>query len=71
MLGKYNHYYCNQIGSPVFAIEWHHSKCVCHDFDLQFHGHKFGNVIISKTVRASEKCSSMTFIDVDICHLME
>ena len=29
---------------------------------------KFWNVSISKTVWVSEKCSGMTFIEVDICH---
>ena len=29
-----------------------------------FSGHKFWNVIISKMVSASEKCSSMTFIEI-------
>ena len=28
-----------------------------HDLDLHFQGHEFRNVSISKTVRASEKCS--------------
>ena len=43
-------------------------NAVRHDLDLHFQRNEFSNVNISKTVRASEKCSSMTFIDVDICH---
>ena len=35
-----------------------------------FQGHKIWKIIICKTVRASEKCISMTFIDVDIRHRM-
>ena len=43
---------------------------VHHDLSLHFHSLEFLNVNISKTVRASEKCSNMTFIEVDICHGM-
>ena len=37
-------------------------------FDLHFQGHEFWNVNISKMVRSSKKCLSMTFIEFDICH---
>ena len=43
------------------------ANVVHHDLDLHFQGHDIWNVNISKTVRASEKCSIMTFIEVDIC----
>ena len=46
------------------------ANVVYHDLDLYFQGHEFWNVNISKTVRASEKFSSMIFIEVDICHRM-
>ena len=54
---KWKHYYCHQIGSSVFAIEWRHTNVGRHDFDLHF------QVRNAKTVRASvsEKCSSMIF----------
>ena len=35
-------------------------------FDLYFQGLEFLNAIISKTMKASEKCSRMTFIEDDI-----
>ena len=38
---------------------------------LHFHGRKFWNVKILKMVGAIEKCASMTFIEVEICHWME
>ena len=41
---------------------------VHHDFKLHFQGHKMLNGNIFKAVRASEKCSSINFIEVDICH---
>ena len=41
-----------------------------HDLDLHFQGHELLIVNISKTVRASTKCSSITFIEVDISHRM-
>ena len=44
---------------------------VHHDLDYYFEGYEFWNVNISKEkVRASEKCSSMTFMETDICHRM-
>ena len=43
---------------------------VDHDLGLHFQGHTFFNGNISKMVRASEKCSSMTFLEVDSCHQM-
>ena len=46
------------------------ANVVHYDLDLYFEGHELLNVNISKTVRASEKCSSMTLIEVDICHRM-
>ena len=47
------------------------ANVVYHDLDLKYQGHEFGNVNILKTVRASEKCSCMAFIEVDIDHRME
>ena len=44
------------------------TNVVRRDLDLHFQGHEFSNLNISKTVRASEKCSSTIFIDVDISH---
>ena len=38
-----------------------------HDFDLHFHGHKFWNVNIWKTVKNREKYTGMSFIQIDIC----
>ena len=46
------------------------ANAVHDDPDLHFRGHEFGNVNISKTVSANEKCSIMTFIEVEICHRM-
>ena len=44
------------------------------DLDIYFQGHTFyGNHVIFnmwKTVKASEKCLSTTFIEIDIIHLM-
>ena len=57
------------IGQKVMCtVEWRHCGVVHYDFDLRFQGHEFLNVNISKTVRTREKCSGMTFIEVDICH---
>ena len=41
---------------------------ILHDFDLHFQSHEFWNVIILNMVRASKKCSSITFIEVDSWH---
>ena len=46
------------------------AKVVRHDLDLHFQGHEFWKVNISKIVRANEKCSGTTFIEVDICNGM-
>ena len=46
------------------------ANVVYHDLDLHSQEHEFWNVNISKMVRASEKCSSVTFIEVDIFHRM-
>ena len=46
------------------------ANVVHRDFDLHFQGHKISNENISKTVRLSKKCSSMSFIEVEICHRM-
>ena len=56
--------------SHVSAIEWRHCECCTSWPWPAFHGHKFWNVNISKTVWASEKCSSINFIEVVICHRM-
>ena len=37
-------------------------------YPRHFQGHEYWNVNISKTVKASEKCSNTTFVEVDICH---
>ena len=60
------HYYCYQLGSHVFAIV----NVVPLDLDLHFQGYKIWNVNISKTMRASKKCSFMTFIEVDVPNQM-
>ena len=39
------------------------ANTIDHDFDLHYQGHEFWNANISKMVRASEKCSSMTYRD--------
>ena len=39
-----------------------------YELDLRFQGHAFWNVNSSKTLSAIQKCSSMTFIEVDICY---
>ena len=54
------------MGSRVFTNVVRH-----YYFDLDFHGHKFWNVNMAKMVRASEKCFSVTFIEINICHRME
>ena len=41
------------------------------DLDLNFQCHEFLKMNIAKMVRASEKCSTPIFIEVDICHRME
>ena len=46
------------------------ANVVYHDFDKHFQGHKIWNVKVLKTVRASKKCISLTFIYVDNCHRM-
>ena len=68
MLGKCKHYYCHETEGRVSSVEWRHWNAVRHNLDLHFQGNDFSNVNISKTVRASEKRSSMTFINVDICN---
>ena len=62
--GKYKYYYCRQIGSKIFAIEWcHYERCTSWLWPT------FSRLrSIWWTVRASEKCSGMTFIEV--CHRM-
>ena len=47
------------------------ANVVYHDFDLYFQGHEIWNVSILITVRASEKCSRSTFIEVDIAYRMK
>ena len=46
------------------------ANVVHHDRDLHFLGNKITNANIWKTVRASEKGSFMTFIEVNIRHPM-
>ena len=46
------------------------ANAVGHDLQLHFQGHTFWNVNISKAVRATEKCSSMSFIEGGICRRM-
>ena len=43
------------------------ANVIRHDLNLRCHSHEFGNVNISKMVRASEKYT-YHFIQVDICH---
>ena len=43
------------------------ANVVNYDLDLHFQGHKFFNVNISKMVTASEKCSRMTIMKIEIC----
>ena len=69
--GIWKHYYWQHIGSQVFAIHWRHCECLHHYLDQHFQGHECLNVNIFKTVRANEKFSSITGIEVDICHRME
>ena len=60
----------------LLPSDW--KSCICHqmanvvhlDLDLHFQGHENWNVNISKMVRVSEKCSIMTFIEVDIYYRM-
>ena len=56
---------CHQIGSNGVI-----ANVVHHDFDLHFRGDKIWNVNIWKMMRVSEKCSSIIFIEIDICHRM-
>ena len=47
------------------------ASVIHHALYLHFYGYEFLNVNISKTMRASEKCSSMNFMDmVDNCYEM-
>ena len=46
------------------------ANVVHHDLDLHFQGDKSWNVYILETVTASNKYSSMTFIEVNIWHRM-
>ena len=41
------------------------------DIDVYFQGYKIGNANIWNTARVSEKCSSMTFMVVDVRHRKE
>ena len=61
------HYHCHQIGSRAFSNEWHHFECCTSWTWPTFSRSQIFNVNISKMVRANEKCSRMTFIEVDIC----
>ena len=45
-------------------------RMLCIRTDVRFQGHEYWTVYIWKTVRASEKCSSVTFIEFDIWHRM-
>ena len=47
------------------------ANVVHHDLDLHYQSHECWNMNITKTVSANEKCSSITFIEVDICHRMK
>ena len=69
---KHKNYYCHQIGSQIFIIKWRQYECcgLQHDVDLHLQDDTFVNVSISKTVRSTEKCSSMSFIEIDIRHRM-
>ena len=40
------------------------ANIICRDLGLHFHDHEIYHVNILKTVRASEECSIMTFIEV-------
>ena len=46
------------------------ANVVHHKFDLYFEGHNIWNMNILKMVRASKNFSSITLIEVDICHWM-
>ena len=61
-------FYCRQLGRRVSAMQWRHCECYKSWPYLHFLGHRIRNVNIWKTVRASEKCSIITFIDVDSRH---
>ena len=58
-------YHYHEIESYAFAIK---RTAVHRDPVLHFPDHEFWNV---KTMRASEKCSGMIIIEVEICHRME
>ena len=47
------------------------ANVVHRDLDIYYQDHKIGNANMWKTVRASEKWSSMTFIEVDIRYRMK
>ena len=49
------------MGSHAFAINCVSENAEHHGLELQFRCHEFLNVNISKTVRTSEKYSSVTF----------
>ena len=40
------------------------ANVVNYDFYLYFHGHKYFNL----KCELAKKCSSMTFIEIDVCH---
>ena len=67
---KLQYYYCHQIGSQVFTIEWRHCECCTSWPWPTFSKLRFLKCKNLKTVRAIELFSSMTFIEVDICHRM-
>ena len=62
---------CHQIEVGHCPLNGDTVNVVRLDLDLHFQGNKYWNVNISKTLRASEKCSSTTFIEVDICYRMD
>ena len=55
---------CYHIRCQEFSSEWCHCECCTLSFDQHFKGHEFWNVNISKMVRPSKICWSMTFIEV-------
>ena len=70
MLEKFKHYYCHQIGSQVIAIEMAPLRMfyfMTLTYILKIMNMKCEYLENNET---SEKCSSMIFIEANICHRM-